>query len=125
MIPNISEAEWRVMQVIWRRGPLTGNEVVEALADADWSPRTVKTLLNRLVKKKALSYSPEGRHYRYYALVDEAVCKRAETKAFLRRVYGGSLKPMLAHFLEEEELNEAEIEELKRLLEEGGETGEG
>jgi len=118
-LPRISEAEWVVMKVLWTRSPLTANEIVQELSDStSWSPATVKTLINRLVKKKALAYRQEGRQYLYRPRVEEAACARAESRSFLKRVYGGALKPMLATFLEQEDLSPEEIEDLKRMLEE-------
>ena len=83
-----------------------------------WKPKTVKTLLNRLVQKKALGFQRQGRAYRYFPLVDEQACVRAESRTFLRRVYGGALAPMLAAFLEEQELSPGEIADLRRILDE-------
>ena len=107
------------MKVLWAFAPQTGNKVVEALADStSWSPKTIKTLLNRLVKKKALGFEKQGRSYSYYPLVREEDCARAETRSFLKRVYGGALQPMLSHFLEHESISAVELEELQRILDE-------
>ena len=117
-VPKISETEWEVMQVLWARSPLAAGEIIDALvaADSTWHPKTAKTLLNRLVKKKALGYEKQGRAYLYRPLVKEADCALAESESFLDRVFGGSLKPMLAHLVERKKLSAAEIRELKRLL---------
>lgn len=119
-IPNISEAEWEVMRIVWSRtSPCTANEIVEALEGiADWKPNTVKTLITRLVKKRALGYEEERRMYLYYPLVSEEKCVKAETKSFVKRVFGGALKPMLVNFLQDEQFSQDDIEELKQLLEE-------
>lgn len=118
---KISESEWLVMQVLWSRGPLTANEVVEELAGkAKWKPKTVKTLINRLLKKGVLRFQKEGRKYRYYSAVSESKCVRTETRSFLQRVYGGTTKPMLAAFLEDAELSPEDVAELKRILEQKG-----
>lgn len=120
-VPKISDAEWHVMQVLWDRAPLTANEVVDTLkTSTDWSPRTIKTLLNRLVKKGALGFEQEGRQYRYHPIVTEEACTRAERQSFLKRVYGGSLTPMLMHFIEDVELSETEIDELRTILDKKG-----
>jgi BlaI family penicillinase repressor len=109
------------MKVLWARSPMTANEVVEALEPTStWSPKTIKTLINRLVKKKALGYEKKGRAFDFYPLVEEEECIKAENRSFLRRFYGGALKPMLASFLEDTELSQEEIEELKRILDERG-----
>jgi len=119
-IPNISEAEWEVMKIVWSKdSPCTANEIVDALGGiADWKPNTVKTLITRLVKKRALGYEEERRKYLYYPLVSEDQCIKFETKSFVKRVFGGALKPMLVTFLQDEKLSQVEIEELKQLLEE-------
>ena len=70
--------------------------------------------------KGALQYEKAGREYRYSPAVQEADCVRAESRSFLRRVYGGALKPMLATFLEEEDLSQKEIDDLRQLLERMG-----
>ena len=118
-MPKISETEWEVMQVLWAKSPRSAGEIIDSLvaADSTWHPKTAKTLLNRLVKKKALGYEKQGRAYLYRPLVKEADCALAESESFLDRVFGGSLKPMLAHLVERKKLSAAEIRELKRLLE--------
>ena len=118
-LPRISEAEWQVMRILWDAAPLTAQEVIERLdPGVSWSPRTVKTLLNRLVKKGALGFEKHGRVYSYTPRVREEACVRAESRSFLRRVYGGALKPILAAFIEEESLSPEDIADLKRLLDE-------
>lgn len=120
-LPKISESEWLIMQVLWSRGPLTANEVVEKLAGrAKWKPKTVKTLINRLMKKGAVRFRKEGRKYRYYPAVSESKYVRTETRSFLRRVYRGATKPMLAAFLEDAELSPEDIREFKKILEQKG-----
>jgi BlaI family transcriptional regulator, penicillinase repressor len=117
--PKISETEWEVMKVLWTKSPLAAAEIIESLtaADSSWHPKTAKTLLSRLVQKKALGFKKEGRAYLYRPLVKESDCAIAESESFLDRVFGGSLKPMLAHLVERKKLSAAEIRELKRLLE--------
>jgi BlaI family penicillinase repressor len=116
-IPKISDTEWQVMKVIWAKNPVTASQVIEELSDSTyWKPKTVKTLLGRLVKKKAAGFEKENRTYLYYPLIAEAECIKAESQSFLKRVYNGALGVMLASFLEEQELSPKEIEELKRIL---------
>ncbi len=117
-IPRISETEWEVMKVVWAQAPCSASQVIEALriTDASWHPRTVKAFLNRLVRKKALGFSKEGRAYVYRPLVRREDCVDAASESFLERVFGGSLKPMLAHFVEREKLSADEIRELRRIL---------
>ena len=118
-LPRISDAEWTVMKVLWSRSPLAASDIIAELEQTEqWHPKTVKTLLNRLVGKGALGFSREGKAYLYHPIVSEADCAGAASDAFLSRVFGGSLKPMLAHFMEKKRLSPEELKELKRLLEE-------
>jgi len=116
-LPRISDSEWRVMQVLWEHGPQTVNDVVNALSgEVNWKPRTIKTLISRLVKKGAVKVTEEGYRYRYSAAVDESACIRSETKSFIRRVYQGAMTPALARFLEDANLSDQEIEDLQKIL---------
>jgi len=118
-LPRISEAEWEVMKVFWNRSPASAQEVIEQLnPETAWKPATVKTLINRLLKKEAIGFQQTGKSYLYYPLVSEEECLRAESHSFLERLYGGAIKPMLVHYLKEEKLSREEIEELKRILDE-------
>ena len=116
--PRISEAEWKVMKVVWSLGPSFSEQIIESLSDTEppWHPKTVKAFLNRLVKKKALAFRKEGRAYLYWPLVAEKDCMDVASDSFLSTVFGGSLKPMLAHFVEQKKLSNEEIRELRRLL---------
>ena len=106
------------MKVVWSQGPCSAGQIIAVLqeADASWHPRTAKAFLNRLVKKKALGFSKEGRAYLYRPLVRQEECVDAASESFLERVFGGSLKPMLAHFVQQHKLSPDEIRELRRLL---------
>lgn len=115
--PQISDAEWLVMKVLWVSSPLSANDVFAKLDNSSiWKPSTVKTLLGRLVKKGALAYKTVERTYLYYPIVAEDTCIRAETNSFLQKVYNGSLNLLIANFLQQEKLSKEEIEELKQLL---------
>jgi BlaI family penicillinase repressor len=117
-VPRISDAEWEIMKAIWQGFPATSEEIVARVARTDrtWHPKTTRTLLNRLVKKQALAFEKEGRAYLYRPLVGERDCIDAASESFLARVFGGSLKPMLAHFVQRKKLSPGEIRELRDLL---------
>ncbi|GBF74219.1 hypothetical protein PA598K_02551 [Paenibacillus sp. 598K] len=116
-IPRISESEWEVMRALWADAPATAKDVIDRLSGStDWSPKTIRTLLGRLVQKGALTYREDGKSYVYTPLLSEEQCLQAERQSFLRKLYGGALKPMLTHFLSEHKLSRQEIEELKSLL---------
>lgn len=117
--PRITDAEWEVMNLVWRDPPVAAKEIADELAErTGWSVRTVKTLVARLVKKRALAFEVVGQRYLYRPLVSRDACVRAESRSFLRRVAGGSASPLLAHFVREATLTPDEIAELRRLLEE-------
>ncbi len=115
--PRISDAEWEVMTVLWDRHPLTSGEVADALAGrTGWHPKTVRTLLGRLVQKGYLAYQPEGTRYHYSPAVPREECVREESRSFVERVFGGDAQSLLAHFVRSAELSSEEIAELRRLL---------
>jgi BlaI family penicillinase repressor len=118
-VPRVSDAEWEVMRIVWAKYPMTGNQIIAELdaTDLDWHPKTVRTLLARLVRKKALSYQAEGRSYVYSPLVSEQECVAVVSDSFVDRVFGGSLRPMLAHFVETQKITQADLAELRELLE--------
>jgi BlaI family transcriptional regulator, penicillinase repressor len=116
-LPQISDAEWDVIKVLWDRGEASAQDVTEALAvGRNWRPQTVKTLLNRLVKKGAVAYAEEGRRFIYRPKVSRDAVARAESRSFLSRVFDGAVTPALVHFLKLGNLSSADIEELKRML---------
>ncbi|MCA8959327.1 MAG: BlaI/MecI/CopY family transcriptional regulator [Planctomycetes bacterium] len=117
--PRISEAEWDVMRVVWDHEPVTARAIVEALEPhKEWTEATVKTLLNRLVRKGVLDFEVDGKRYLYSARLSREHCVRAESRSFLERVFGGSTTPLLAHFLRESQLDTDQIRELEELLKE-------
>jgi len=108
------------MKVVWRKPRSGAQEVIEELAEStSWTSATIKTLLNRLVKKQALGFERDGKSYLYFAKIAEEECRGAEAETFLDRVFNGSLAPMLAHFVNNRRLSKKEIEELEHLLRKG------
>ncbi len=119
--PQVSEAERVVMQVLWSESPLTANQIIARLnGKVKWNPRTIRTLISRLLNKQALDFDKEGKEYRYSPTVTEQQCTRHERVSFLKRVYGGATKPMLAAFIEDAKLSKTDIAELKAMLEKKG-----
>jgi BlaI family transcriptional regulator, penicillinase repressor len=116
--PKISDTEWEIMRIVWAQHPITAADIIARLTadDSSWHPKTARTLLARLVEKKALDYEERGRSYVYEPRVTEAECVAAASGSFVERVFGGSLKPMLAHFIEQRQLTREELDELQALL---------
>ncbi len=116
---SISEAESVVMDVLWREHPLSADEVVAALAKTtDWQEPTIKTLLNRLLKKRAITAQRDGRRYLYHPLLEREDYVHAASKGLLDRLFDGRVAPLVAHFSERRKLSRKDIAELKRLIEE-------
>ena len=116
-IPDISESEHQVMKVLWKDNPITGTEIINRLMKkTDWKPNTIKTFINRLLNKGAIGYEKSGRGYSYHPLIEEADFYKNESRLFLKRIFGGSLKPMLATMVENDDLSLEDIEELKRRI---------
>jgi BlaI family transcriptional regulator, penicillinase repressor len=117
--PAISEAESEVMQVIWSRGPSTTEDVVAALEHhGKWQEATVKTFLNRLLKKRALGAHKDGRRYVYSAALTREEWMSAESHGFLDRMFGGRVAPLVSYFSQQKKLGKKDIDELKRLIKE-------
>lgn len=115
---QISEAESVVMEVLWASSPRAAEEVVEALADQqDWQEPTIKTLLNRLLKKGAICAERDGRRYLYAPVLKREDWVRQQSSSLLDRLFGGRLAPLVAQFHAEQGLSEEDREALRALLE--------
>lgn len=115
---QISDAESVVMQALWASSPLTAEEVfANVAAGQDWQEPTVKTLLNRLLKKGAISAERDGRRYLYSPVLTREQWLRQESDGLLDRLFGGRVAPMVAHFTEHRKLSKKDLAELRQLLE--------
>jgi predicted transcriptional regulator len=116
-LPPISEAESRVMEVLWRKAPQSSEDIVAALQhDRDWHEKTIRTLLSRLLGKAAVSAEKDGRRYLYSPMLTREQWQSQESRSLLDRVFGGRLSPLLVHFSAHEKLSAKDITELRRLL---------
>ena len=116
-LPQISEAEFQVMKIVWEHAPVSTNQVTEYLVrTTKWSPKTIQTMLKRLVQKKALTYDKEGRVFIYTPLIGHEDYVNQESRHFLQRFYNGNVVSMVTAFLDMEELSQQEVDELKELL---------
>ena len=121
---QISEAESVVMDVLWKRQPLSAEDVVASLSgQQDWQEATVKTLLNRLLKKGAIAAEKDGRRYLYAPVLQRDAWVQGESESLLERVFGGRVAPLVAHFSEQRKLSRKDIADLRKLLEELDDDG--
>ncbi|MFZ6718882.1 BlaI/MecI/CopY family transcriptional regulator [Undibacterium sp. Ji49W] len=118
---SISEAESVVMEALWKKHPLSAEEVFAAVLDQqEWQEATVKTLLNRLLKKGAIQAEKDGRRFLYSPMLKREQWIQSESKGFLDRMFDGNIAPLVAHFSQQKKLSRQDIAELKRLIEELG-----
>lgn len=118
-LPQISEAEFEVMKIVWKYAPISTNEVTEKLTQTtSWSPKTIHTLLKRLVTKQVLTYEKQSRVFVYTPLFKEEDYLQQESHSFLKRFFNGNISAMLSSYLENEPLSETEISSLRDLLSE-------
>ena len=116
-LPQISEAEFEVMKVVWKFAPINTNEITERLLKTTtWSSKTIQTLIKRLVTKGALTYKKEGRVFVYTPLVEENDYINQQSTSFLNRFYDGDISAMLSAYLENNQLSETELHHLRSIL---------
>lgn len=116
-LPQISEAEYEVMKVVWKYAPINTNEITDKLLQCtNWSPKTVHTLIKRLVGKGALTYEKQSRVFVYTPLIQEQDYLKQESDSFLNRYFNGNISDMVSAYLEDDKLSKADIEELRTLL---------
>lgn len=116
-LPKISEAEYEVMKIVWKHAPINTNEITDHLTGTTaWSPKTIQTLIKRLVTKGALTYEKQGRIFVYTPLVRQTEYIDAQSKSFLKRFYNGDITAMLSSFIENDRLTDTEIASLRSLL---------
>ena len=116
-LPQISEAEYEVMKIVWKYAPVSTNEITEKLLQTtSWSPKTIQTLIKRLVKKGALTYEKQSRMFVYTPAVKEKEYVGQESNSFLKRYYDGDITAMVSAYIDNDKLSESELDTLRSLL---------
>ena len=120
MEKRLSDAEWDVMEVLWSAGqPLTATDIAARVPDSrEWTLATVKSLLSRLLAKRAVAPKKDGRRFLYSPAIERDPCVADESRRFVGRLFGGKLSPLFAHLAEEESLDEDDIARIEALLKE-------
>jgi BlaI family penicillinase repressor len=114
---EISKAEFEVLEAIWRGSPCSANEIIERLDDSNnWHEKTVKTLLGRLVKKGAIDFQKQQRHYLYHPLIGKEEYSLKESSNLLSKLFDGRVSPMVASFAKQKGLGRDDIAELKKVI---------
>lgn len=116
-LPQISEAEYEVMKIVWKYSPISTNEITDKLLlTTAWSPKTIQTLIKRLVTKGVLTYEKQGRVFVYTPIFDESDYIGRESNSFLKRYYNGDITAMVSAYIENEKLSQSDIEHLRSIL---------
>ena len=116
-LPQISEAEFEVMKIVWKYAPISTNKITEKLLQTtNWSPKTIQTLIKRLVTKGALTYEKQSRMFVYTPVVKESEYIGQESSSFLNRYYYGDITAMVSAYIENDKLSESELDTLRTLL---------
>ena len=117
-IKKITDAEWRVMHVVWKSDTaVTSNEVIaELVPETGWNPQTVRTLLTRLVEKGVLAATKEKGVLFFTPLASREASIRVHGQSFLERVFEGNAREMLVHFVRDGAFSQTQIDELRELL---------
>lgn len=116
---SVSNAELDILQQLWQQAPLSAQEITERLAERqpDVHPTTVKTLLSRLLKKEALSYTEQNRKYYYSPAISRDEFYKQRTTSFVDRFFDGELTPLVSYYCRQKPLDEKDLAELKALVE--------
>ncbi len=121
---KISEAEWKVMDIIWNSENILASDIAAQLVEKNWSIQTIKTLLSRLVNKNIINFKKEGKAYKYYPVVSREECVKKERENFIQKVFKGSKKEFLANFIKNENFTKEEMKELRNLINKKGDESE-
>ncbi|MGH8237827.1 MAG: BlaI/MecI/CopY family transcriptional regulator [Steroidobacteraceae bacterium] len=114
---SISTAESVIMEALWKQSPLTAEDIVSLVArEQEWTEATVRTLINRLLKKNAIAATKDGRKYLYRPVMKRADWVQEESQSLLDRLFDGRLAPLVTHFSQRKKLSRQDIRELKRLI---------
>lgn len=116
-LPQISDAEFEVMNIIWKYAPINTNDIVEQLSkNKSWNPKTIQTLLFRLEKKGVITHEKESRVFVYSPLIKKDAYLERERDTFINRFFDGALNQMVVSYLNKNELTSKEIEDLQAIL---------
>lgn len=123
-LPQISEAEYEVMKIVWKHAPISTNEITERLLQTtSWSPKTIQTLIKRLVNKNILAYEKQSRVFVYTPLVDKDDYIGQESSSFLNRFFDGDISAMVSAYMDQNKLSQQDINTLRSLLSENSKKG--
>jgi BlaI family penicillinase repressor len=122
---RLSEAEWQIMNALWKKNPATAREIIDSLdEDVRWAYTTVKTMLTRLAVKKAVAETKRGNTSFYTPLVDQRNARKNALQNVVDRMLDGAVAPLMSFLIEDRKLSDRERRELIRMLRDSGKKGE-
>ncbi len=122
---KLSEAEWQIMNALWKKNPATAREIIDSLdGNVRWAYTTVKTMLTRLAVKKAVAETKRGNTSFYTPLVDQQITRRSALQNVVDRMLDGAVAPLMSFLIEDRRLSDRERKELIRMLRDADKKGE-
>jgi BlaI family penicillinase repressor len=116
---HVTDAEWDVLDAIWKEPGRAAGRIIELVQlQRNWSHRTIRTLIRRLSEKGAVEVEVDGAKHFYRASIDRNACVRSAAQSFSKRFFSGSVRSLLLHFVEHQDLSADELEELRNRLDE-------
>lgn len=114
---NITNSEWYVMECLWEQSPKTLMQIVEECREkVGWAKSTCTTMVKRMEAKELIRYEMDGRTKQFYPLVRREEVAVKQTRDFLQRIYHGSVSMMMNALVKQNDLTEADIDELEGIL---------
>ncbi|WP_125711915.1 CopY/TcrY family copper transport repressor [Companilactobacillus kedongensis] len=114
---NITDAEWRIMRVIWTLDSATSRELIDILGESmDWKPATIKTLLRRLSDKGIVETKKDGNKFIYTATMDENDTIDLASKKFFNQVCAKKVGSAIAYLIDNSELTQDDVDKIQSSL---------
>lgn len=124
-LPQISDGEFEVMNIIWKYAPINTNDIIKRLSPiTKWNPRTIQTMIIRLEKKGIITHEKESRVFVYSPLIPKEEYLKAESDNFINRFFDGALNQMVVSYLSQSELSDKDINDLQAILDKKRQRGD-
>jgi len=116
---NISNNEWQIIKALWKESPLTLKQLCDGVGrEQDWTKHTVISFLKRMETKGSIRVEQTEERKYFYPTIGEKEAARQETESLASKVYGGNKMLLISNIVKEQELNDNEIGELLKILNE-------
>jgi BlaI family penicillinase repressor len=115
--PELTEAEWIIMKVVWENEPCAAGTVQEALEKSkDWAYSTVKTTMDRMANKGLLKITKIRNLQLFSSVISQEDAKKGEFRKMLKRAFDGALTPMMQFLLQQEDLSKDDLSQLREFV---------